>query len=204
MSTSVVTRKGQVTIPVELRRKLKLEEGSLVAFSEENGEIVLRPVETSVKASFGIVRAKRTASLEEMDKADSAQRQSLIAVDTNVLVRVLVDDPDEVAQVRRARQFAEAAEELYVPQIVQVESVWVLKGAYDLTRVEITDVLEHLATNRAYQLQRAPRFHEALALYRAGAADFADCLILAEARSSELELATFDRRLRRADGTRTP
>ena len=37
-----VTRKGQVTIPVELRRKFHIEENSRVEFIEKNGEIVLR------------------------------------------------------------------------------------------------------------------------------------------------------------------
>ena len=33
--------KGQVTIPVEIRRKLKLKEGDKVVFVEKSGEIVL-------------------------------------------------------------------------------------------------------------------------------------------------------------------
>lgn len=37
-----VTRKGQVTIPVELRRKFHIEEGSKVQITEKNGEIVVR------------------------------------------------------------------------------------------------------------------------------------------------------------------
>jgi len=37
-----VTRKGQVTIPVELRRKFHIEENSRVEIVEKNGEIVIR------------------------------------------------------------------------------------------------------------------------------------------------------------------
>jgi antitoxin PrlF len=37
-----VTRKGQVTIPVELRRKFHIEENSRVQIIEKNGEIVIR------------------------------------------------------------------------------------------------------------------------------------------------------------------
>jgi AbrB family looped-hinge helix DNA binding protein len=37
-----VTRKGQVTIPVEIRRKLRIEENSRVQIVEINGEIVIR------------------------------------------------------------------------------------------------------------------------------------------------------------------
>jgi AbrB family looped-hinge helix DNA binding protein len=37
----VVTRKGQVTIPVKLRRKFKIEENSKVKIVEEDGKIVI-------------------------------------------------------------------------------------------------------------------------------------------------------------------
>lgn len=38
----VVTKKGQVTIPVEIRRKFGIEESSKVEIVEKNGEIVIR------------------------------------------------------------------------------------------------------------------------------------------------------------------
>jgi antitoxin PrlF len=37
-----VTRKGQVTIPIELRRKFHIEENSRVEITEKNGEIVIK------------------------------------------------------------------------------------------------------------------------------------------------------------------
>ena len=37
-----VTKKGQVTIPVELRRKFAIDENSKVQIVEEHGEIVIR------------------------------------------------------------------------------------------------------------------------------------------------------------------
>lgn len=39
-----VTRKGQITIPIELRRKFGIVEGSRVEVVEENGKIVVRKV----------------------------------------------------------------------------------------------------------------------------------------------------------------
>ena len=38
----VVTRKGQVTIPVKIRRKFKIEENSKVQIVEEDGKIVIK------------------------------------------------------------------------------------------------------------------------------------------------------------------
>lgn len=43
MSQVRVKRKGQVTIPLELRSKLGIEEGALLEIKEEEGTIVLRP-----------------------------------------------------------------------------------------------------------------------------------------------------------------
>lgn len=38
----VVTRKGQVTIPVKIRRKFKIEENSKVQIVEEDGKIIIK------------------------------------------------------------------------------------------------------------------------------------------------------------------
>ena len=64
----------------------------------------------------------------------------MIAVDTNVLVRVLVDDPGQKAQVAAARSQAKRAGQVWVAQIVQAETVWVLESAYDLDRTTILRV----------------------------------------------------------------
>jgi len=42
MTEVLVTRKGQITIPVEIRRKFGIEEGSKVEVLEEEGMIVIR------------------------------------------------------------------------------------------------------------------------------------------------------------------
>ena len=42
MTEVLVTRKGQITIPVEIRRKFGIEKGSRVEVLEEEGMIVIR------------------------------------------------------------------------------------------------------------------------------------------------------------------
>ena len=44
MSRVRVKRKGQVTIPLELRSKLGIEEGAILEIKAEGGEIVLKPL----------------------------------------------------------------------------------------------------------------------------------------------------------------
>jgi AbrB family looped-hinge helix DNA binding protein len=41
---AVVTSKGQLVIPARLRKRLKIKKGTVVAFSEDNGRLILQPV----------------------------------------------------------------------------------------------------------------------------------------------------------------
>lgn len=43
----VVTRRGQTTIPVKLRKKLGITEGTLLEVTSKNGEIIFRKVKTT-------------------------------------------------------------------------------------------------------------------------------------------------------------
>lgn len=118
----------------------------------------------------------------------------MITVDTNVLVRIMVDDPKETDQVTAARKYVGKAREIFIPQIVQVETVWVLCSGYKLKKNEVIALLEHLVCNSACFLEQEQHFCDALATYRGGRADFADYLILAAARGKNTEVVTFDRR----------
>ena len=69
MRTSAVTRKGQVTIPAPIRKRLGLRQGDRVAFVDEDDRIVLKPVQNDVRAAFGLVKARRSVSLGQMDEA---------------------------------------------------------------------------------------------------------------------------------------
>lgn len=73
MASSTVTRKGQITIPARVRKRLGLRRGDRVAFVEEDGKIVLRPVESDVGAAFGLVQARKGVSLRAMDEAIRAR-----------------------------------------------------------------------------------------------------------------------------------
>jgi len=41
MELAKVDRRGQITIPIEIRKKLHIKEGDEVVFLEENGRIIL-------------------------------------------------------------------------------------------------------------------------------------------------------------------
>ena len=55
MSTAALTSKGQLTVPVEVRRKMGLKPGDRVVFIEgENGEFILKPKTGSIMDMYGI------------------------------------------------------------------------------------------------------------------------------------------------------
>jgi len=124
----------------------------------------------------------------------------VIAADTNLIVRILVDDSGQPEQVVIARKLAREAKQVFVPQIVLVEMVWVLQAAYKLDKPTIVQLLEHLLHNSAFVLQGEDRFLEALGLFKENNCDFSDCLIAAESQAVDCTLMTFDKKLSRLSG----
>lgn len=45
METSVVTSKGQIVVPSKIRYKFKMKRGTKVAFIEQNGKLILQPLD---------------------------------------------------------------------------------------------------------------------------------------------------------------
>lgn len=66
-----LTRQGQVTIPKEVRERLRLREGQKLRFSlEASGRATIEPASPALSDLFGILgKPPRSATLEDMDKA---------------------------------------------------------------------------------------------------------------------------------------
>jgi len=69
--TSTVTSKGQVTIPVEARRRLRIQPGTKLEFViRDDGRLEVIPLSGSVKELKGALpKPKRGLTLAEMDAA---------------------------------------------------------------------------------------------------------------------------------------
>lgn len=118
------------------------------------------------------------------------------AVDTNVLVRLVVrDEPD---QVRAAEEFIAAG--AWVSHLVLAESVWVLDSVYERAPEQIAAAVETLLNHRSLILQEPDVVSAALEEFRQRpAVGFSDCLVLEGARKAgHLPLGTFDRALSKA------
>jgi predicted nucleic-acid-binding protein len=117
----------------------------------------------------------------------------MIAVDTNVVVRLLV--ADDAAQARRAiALFGRGA--VFIPVTVLLETEWVLRGAYELERTQISRLLHLLLGLPGVEVAEPEAVMRALQRHAEGL-DFADALHLALAGDVE-SFATFDRQLLRA------
>jgi len=76
MAESTITSKGQTTIPIEIRHRLKLKPGDRIEYIvEEDGKIVLRPRNLDIRELKGILGPPpRRVSLEEMEDAIRTRR----------------------------------------------------------------------------------------------------------------------------------
>jgi len=131
----------------------------------------------------------------------------MIALDTNVVVRFLVEDDENQSRLasRLIRGAIERKEPLFICDIVMCETVWVLSSAYRFSRREIVGALIELLRARAVVFDSTDRLARALEAYSSGKGDFADYLIREHARTAGADtVATFDRSLLRERGFSKP
>jgi len=119
----------------------------------------------------------------------------VIALDTNVLLRFFAqDDP---AQSRKAEEILAAlsdAEPGWIGLVVLMELVWALTRLYRVDKEGTIHVLDQLLIRQEFVLERTETVAVAVELFRAGKADFDDCLIAASAKAAGCSRTlTFDR-----------
>jgi len=125
------------------------------------------------------------------------------ALDTNVLIRYLVqDDEPQLATARRLiRKCVAEGQTLFVPVTVALEVEWVLRASFEYGKDEVVEALSSLLSAAELSFESEQALEVALQLYRNGAADFADCLHIAlVAQAGEPPLWTFDKRAAKVSG----
>jgi predicted nucleic-acid-binding protein len=122
----------------------------------------------------------------------------MVAVDTNVLVRLLTRD--DAQQAARADRFIEQG--AWVSVLVIAEAARVLDTSYKQSDAEIVAAVEMLLAHQDLVLQDSDAVAAALELYKSRPAlGFSDCLMLHLARKAGHQpLGTFDRALGRVEG----
>ena len=117
----------------------------------------------------------------------------MTAVDTNILVRIVVND--DPAQSARAAEFLRQQERVFLAKTVLLEVEWVLRNGYGLGRREILAILRSILAMGNAEVEDEAEVVQAMQWYESGLG-FADSLHVAAA-GSECSFATFDAALRK-------
>jgi len=119
----------------------------------------------------------------------------VIGLDTNVLVRyIMQDDEQQALLASRLMESLTAEEPGFVSLVCVIELGWVLAGAYGLNREQLSQAFEALLRTKEVVVDRAENVWQALRVFQAGHADFADALIeRVGAGAGCRQTVTFDR-----------
>ena len=120
----------------------------------------------------------------------------MIGIDTNVLVRYLVqDDEKQAASATKIFNLVSDTNPAFINNIVMCEMVWVLSRAYKYQKKIILEVLEQLLTTSGIEFENAEIIRKALRRYSKGKGDFSDFMIAETNKSNGASTTyTFDRK----------
>ena len=119
----------------------------------------------------------------------------MIAVDTNIIARLIVRDDE--AQFARAKAVLEEPE-VFVSLTVMLETAWLLRKRYGVSAPDVLEALTAVRRMPNVKVQDAERFDQAIAWARGGL-QFEDALHLTAAADCD-RLVSFDRTfIRRAN-----
>ncbi|MGY0829684.1 PIN domain-containing protein [Azospirillum argentinense] len=124
----------------------------------------------------------------------------MIGLDTNALVRLVIKDDAEQAELIRAtvRGIVAEGKRCFINRIALVEFVWVVESVYDQPRAEISRFIEAFLENDDLCIEDRDAAQCALSRYRDNRADFSDALIGLRNRDAGCATTlTFDRKAAR-------
>lgn len=127
----------------------------------------------------------------------------MAALDTNVLVRYLVqDDAAQLAAAKKLiRKCVSEGQVLFVPVTVSLELEWVLRSNFGFDKDAVVQTMSALLSSAELSFESERALEIALALYRKGPADYSDCMHIAlAAQAGEKPLWTFDKGASKVDG----
>ena len=119
------------------------------------------------------------------------------AIDTNVIVRFLIKDDNQQAEAvyEMFKQAEDNQDELYIPILVILETLWVLESVYEITREEILNAISALVSMPVFKFEALPVMQRFLLSARGNKVDLSDLLIACSAKFSGCDtVLTFDKK----------
>ncbi len=127
----------------------------------------------------------------------------MLALDTHVLVRFLVED-DEAQTARAARLIDRAIkhqETIFVGDVVLAELAWVLARAYGVPKPELIAIFRKLLAGEQFAFVSLEVLTAAVDAWERGKGNFSDYLVRGQAEAHGCDrVATFDKALLRERG----
>ena len=122
----------------------------------------------------------------------------MIGLDTNIIVRLLVDD--DAAQSQRVVDWLKNNSSIrdphFISDLVLAETVWVLRRAYHFSHSDIAEALQSLFLNTVFKFERPDAdMFEVLQSFSITGVDLSDILISTKAKETGCDqVITFDQR----------
>jgi len=114
----------------------------------------------------------------------------MIRVDTNYIIRYLVNDNLEMAEV--AEEIL-TSKNVFISNEILAEVVYVLFGVYKISKVDISNQLLELISFDNISVSNTKIVKQTFQLYKTKNLDFVDCLLCAY--SNQDKIVTFDKKL---------
>lgn len=124
-------------------------------------------------------------------------RTKRIVIDTNLLIRYLVNDDVRKAQIvdTLLKKAGKGDVHILMPSIVVAELVWVLESFYKMETAEIADLVDSILNTPGLTVSDDPIVRSALKRYRTKGVDLVDAWIAAYAQDKGAhEIHTFDKK----------
>jgi predicted nucleic-acid-binding protein len=119
------------------------------------------------------------------------------ALDTNVLVRFLVNDHEQQAKAvyKRFKKAEIEKEVFFVPILVILETIWVFESVYEVSRKQILDSIDDLLLMPILEFEKQSLIRSFVSSARETKIELSDLLIAHSAKFSGCEnVITFDKR----------
>lgn len=133
MQTAKMTSKGQITVPAEIRKKLGLQEGSYVTFTEQGDAVVLSNASNYAQSAnrSGFSSAARVADVHatyDVAESSALTAEERLQIANDLLGKSFLDELEdwrqdfEVADDGVAKVLGRKSKEL--PNLKKVSKIW--------------------------------------------------------------------------------
>jgi len=120
-----------------------------------------------------------------------------IVIDTNLLIRYLVNDDNRKARIvdTLLKKAGKGDIQILMPSVVIAELVWVLESFYKMETAEIADLVDSILNTPGLTVSDDSIVRSALKRYRTSGVDLVDAWIAAFAKEKGAgEIHTFDKK----------